>query len=719
LPYAKRPKSSSDLDTLTESDKGFHWCNKPHFSEDGTLVYANSSHKSLEGGVFLTTQKPIMTAHKDVRFTKLPTFPDASPPTLDTQKGFTRVTSQSEVPTATVNPEFDFADFSKAVVIDGPAGSHEQKVWELLAILFDEYDDLPEGMDEEEFSQHRERFRKDKLSEYWESLVHSDAEKHAQQAKTAEEKAIAHLSCHNVPEACHTLLNGLDLRLATLVALIGGDIYMRQDMVQQIEEWRRMDVLAEMEDPIRAIYELLAGNCGKCEGKTEGGKENKTSTFTIAKRFGLDWRRAFALRLWYGTLDDEPIEMAVAQFADALRDGFDEVKPVPWFVEQNVDMGFKDPEADNREDILWGILKLYASSKLDLPANVEDILAPQNVSGHPLNARLSFQLFHLFKVRKDEPEPARQIGLPTNRSGDGTNESFLSSTASSTVKYEQAEDSLMALGDSLTLTYAGSLHTPKYWTTAAFVYAHLSSVELREQYIRSLLSYFSNTYELNDGDPYFDYLTKKLGVPRAWLHSAGALRAKMEGDDLRQTLHLLEAGELVEAHEVLCRSVGPSSVISRDYDALREVLGGFIPTPENSPVDDVSRARGRPRARKEPVPGWNHGGQIYFDYVHLVDLTSHRPSFSTDEDLNEEISTLLKKLQSSLETIARERWESRGLEERVALAEISGFVAELVRQRKGADRGRILKLPLTEDRWLHHTREISLSYYHTLMGVVN
>ena len=116
------------------------------------------------------------------------------------------------------------------------------------------------------------------------------------------------------------------------------------------------------------------------EGKTEGGKENKTSTFTIAKRFGLDWRRAFALRLWYGTLDDEPIEMAVAQFADALRDGFDEVKPVPWFVEQNVDMGFKDPEADNREDILWGILKLYASSKLDLPANVEDILAPQNVS---------------------------------------------------------------------------------------------------------------------------------------------------------------------------------------------------------------------------------------------------------------------------------------------------------------------------------------------------
>lgn len=699
MPYAKRPKSSHDLDNLTESDKGFHLCNKPHFSEDGTLIYANTGHMSLEGGVFLTTQKPIVTAHKDVRFTKLPTFPDvsqstivqykhllieiqASPPTLDVQKAFTRLLAQSEVPTATVSPEFDFADFSKAVVIDGPAGAHEQKVWELLAVLFDEYDDIPEGMNEEEFSQHKERYRKDKLSEFWESLVRSDAEKHAQQAKTAEEKAIAHLSCHDVPEACHTLLNGLDLRLATLVALIGGDMQMREDMALQIEEWRRMDVLAEMEDPVRAIYELLAGNCGKCEGKTDGGKENKTSTFTIAKRFGLDWRRAFALRLWYGTLDDEPIEMAVAQFADALRDGFEEVKPVPWFVEQGVDMGFNDPEANNREDILWGILKLYASSKLDLPANVEDILAPQNVSGNPLNARLSFQLFHLFNARRDEPEPARQIGLPTNRSGDGANESFLSSTASSTVKYEQAEDSLTALGDSLTLTYASSLHTEKYWTTAAFVYAHVSSVELREQYIRSLLSYFSNTYEMKDGDPHFDYLTKKLGVPRAWLYSAGALRAKVEGNDLQQTLHLLEAGELVEAHQVLCRSVGPSSVISRDYDALREVLGGFIPTPENSPVEETHRGRGRPRAKKEPVPGWNHGGQIYFDYIHLVDLTSHRPSFSNDEDLTEEISSLLKKLQSSLETIAHERWESRGLEERVALAEISGFVAELVRQNK-------------------------------------
>ena len=143
---------------------------------------------------------------------------------------------------------------AKAVAIDTAAGTHEQHAWQLLSLLFDDVENIPADVDPE----NRERYKKERLSEFWKTLVFGDAQKHAQQAATPEERAIAQLSCNNVAEACHALLEGLDLRLATMVAQIGGDVNIRQTMLTQIEEWRRLDMLAEMEDAHRALYELMS-----------------------------------------------------------------------------------------------------------------------------------------------------------------------------------------------------------------------------------------------------------------------------------------------------------------------------------------------------------------------------------------------------------------------------------------------------------------------------
>lgn len=567
---------------------------------------------------------------------------------------------------------------ARAVAIDTTAGAHEQHAWQLLSLLFDNGDQVPEGVNPEQAELHK----KDQLSEFWKQLVWDDAQRHASQAASPEEKAIAYLSCNDVAESCHALLSGMDLRLATMVAQIGGDGTMRQSLVTQIEEWRRLDVLSEMEDSHRALYELLSGNCAQSEGKNVPNRENKASTFGICSRFGLDWRRAFGLRLWYGIMHDEPIELAVAQFADALSYGREDVKPVPWFTEANVDMGWTDPDAENREDLLWGILKLYASSKLQLAANIEDVLAPENVSGHPLNARLAFQLFQLFKSRLDDGEEAddRKVGMPTERGqGKGSHKSsFMSSTASRFDKDAQAENPLVELGDKITLTYAASLHTPEHWTTAVWVYTHLSTPAMREYYIKVLVNQFSDTYTLEESDATYIHLTQDLHIPATWLHAAAALQAKTEGDALRQATHLIKAEELDEAHDVLCRKVGPDAIISRDYDPLRELMGGFLPTPINSPTS-ASTSSSR---RNEPVQGWTQGGQIYFDYIELLDLSGQRSSYRVDEDLNDRIWELLGKLQRALEVAGKDRLELCGLEERVALMEIAGTVAGLVARSK-------------------------------------
>jgi len=578
----------------------------------------------------------------------------------------------------------EFSNFADVVPLDTATGTHEHLTWQLLNLLFDHGDRKPQGMNEEEFNRLQNRKRKEELSAFWQALVYDDAQQHLKQAATPEEKAIAHLSCNSIADACHVLLEGLDLRLATMIAQIGGDAAMRRDMTSQIEEWRRLDVLAEMDESIRALYELISGNCALSEGKIGAGRENRASSFKIGSHFKLDWRRAFGLRLWYGTMHDEPIELAVAQFADALRDGKEDVKPVPWFIEQKLDMGWNDPEKECREDVLWGILKLYASSKLDLPANIEEVLAPENVSGHPLNARLSFLLFQVFKSRWDDPDEdeERIVPMPTIRDSDDARSSFLSSTASTAESDIQAEEPLIELGDKLTLTYAASLHTPEHWTTAVWAYTHLSNSTMRAHYIRSLLNQFSHTYNLAESDTTFKYLAGPLQVPLTWMHAAAALEAKIKGDVLHQATHLIKASELEEAHEVLCRKVGPNSVISRDYDALRELLGGFLGTPPSSPTSELSHASHAFSKKKEPVPGWSQGGQIYFDYVELLDLTHQRVAYRDDEDLNEQINHLLLELQRALEAVKKDKWESVGLEERVALTEIAGTVADLTAKHK-------------------------------------
>jgi nuclear pore complex protein Nup98-Nup96 len=452
---------------------------------------------------------------------------------LSVQKQQTKITTAHGVPFATIITDpapVEFSTLAKAVAVDTAAGANEQHAWQLLSLLFDGADRIKKPADVD--PEHIQRYRKERLSEFWRNLVYHDAQKHAQDAATFEERAIAQLSCNNVAEACHALVEGLDLRLATMVAQIGGDSNMRQTMSTQIEEWRRLDMLAEMEDAHRALYELVAGNCAQANGKLGNGRENKAATFNISSRFALDWRRAFGLRLWYGTLVDEPIEMAVAQFADAVGDGLEDVKPVPWFIRDNADMGWTDPDATNREDLLWGILKLYAATKLDIPANVEDVLAPENVSGHPLNARLSFQLFQLFYSRhRDEvEEPERKVGMPTVRSdseGD-FRRSFMSSTATVTNNDTQGADPLVELGDKITLSYAASLHTQAHWTTAIWAYTHLSSAPMREHYIRSLINQYVKSLNLADSDATYAYLTDELYITRL-LRCRQRLKATLSG----------------------------------------------------------------------------------------------------------------------------------------------------------------------------------------------
>ena len=369
----------------------------------------------------------------------------AVPNTVLEQQSCSDISFDGYVPQATTNDYLDFAQFAEIISLDSVTGRKEQRAWELAHLLFDRLSDVPSTVPESDREEYLLRFRKDKVSNFWKKLVYADVQAHVKKAKSPEERALAYLTGGMIEDACNALLEGKNFRLATLVAQIGGVTTFRHVMATQLESWLQLNVLSEFDDHVRAIYELLASNICVCTGKSGAGPENKVPTFNFASHFKLDWRRSFGLRLWYGIDASADFTDAVRQYAKDLDDGSEQVKPVPWFIEEEVATGWKDPDPLSREDLLWSLLKVHANiDSIDLAA----AFAPESVSGNPMDARLSFQLVSLFR--------AQQVGPILEPSS--------------------------AASDSLTVTFATDLATliptnPKALITTSWVLLHLSDVQ--------------------------------------------------------------------------------------------------------------------------------------------------------------------------------------------------------------------------------------------------
>ncbi|MCJ1465952.1 hypothetical protein MMC07_004571 [Pseudocyphellaria aurata] len=670
-PYSKKSKShDGDEHSMSQSDQDFHKSYKPHWGPQTTLLYAMASNVDLSRSSstqtidLLKDQKGAFVSEgKDIRFAKFATGSPLIPGTLISQRSHTRVACDRGVPYA----EFQLIPFQEMAASIHNKGDREHSIWELAALLFDDRkSDLnlqDSSFDQEEFNQ---RVRKDDLVLMWQRICQASAVKAVAEAPNAEQRAIAHLSANNVVEACDELITGQDYRLAILVAQVGSDQIMREDMATQVNEWRDLNVLSEFTEPIRALYGLLAGNTCLCEGK-KGPLEDRAKTFVISEHFHMDWKRAFGLRLWYAILPEEPIEAAVKKYTDDLK-SHERRKPLPWFLEEETPSPWKDPNADQREDILWGLLKLYAASRgsLSTPA-VASVVTPHNTAGNPLDCRLSFQLYYALAPR-----------------------------------FPRAADP--AKGDQLALNFSAELDSAGEWLWAIFILLHLSSRTQRESRIQTLLTlHATNIADAND--PIFQTLTGEFKIPESWIWEAKALHARsVTQNHVHEVEFLLRAENWEEAHKTLCRVVAPQAIIERNYDGLKGLLDAF--------------GHG-----SDFVGDWDLGGGVYEDFIVLVMdnwKTSSEQDFAKAKEAGR--AMVLARLLGSLPGMVQERVGRAGLEEVVAVQEMSEYVARAVassskKNAKGIEPWRILQLPLAPEGHLTHGLEMALSYYEALMAV--
>ncbi|KAG8531068.1 uncharacterized protein KY384_004425 [Bacidia gigantensis] len=410
-----------------------------------------------------------------------------------------------------------FNDFYQAAQ---PVSAYERSVWGLAAILFDDQDSTTYGIPKSEQGKYDARIRKDRLAAFWQQICEEEAETNARELQSAEERAIAFLSANKVGKACETLLQSKNYRLATLIAQIGNNGTMHTEIASQISTWRDLNVLSEISEPIRALYSLLAAQTCTCEGKKAQHIEDRANTFSISERFNLDWKRAFGLRLYYAIETNDPIEVAVAAFAEDIKN---------------------DEPKKPGDDLLYALLQVYAASKKWLPfPSLAHILLPQTQEPSALTARLSFQLY-----------------------------------CALTGRFPDSADSTVA--DTISTQFAVQLDAAGEWLWALFALIHISDPTNREQRIKALLAHHAGDLV---ADPPHDDRWKDIidiyKVPETWLYQAKALRARaVDHDRLREAGYLVKAEQWVDAHEVLKRVVGPDCVIAEEWDKLQGLLTAF------------------------------------------------------------------------------------------------------------------------------------------------
>ncbi|KAM6534898.1 hypothetical protein FALCPG4_004517 [Fusarium falciforme] len=662
-PYERQDKNL----TIDHDEKVFHDAGRPTWGPDETLVVPRpfdpeSGRRSIPRTSDLLSFKR-STIQTETQELRLATFSsDSSKRYLNSQDKLTEIRVIDDIPVASLKAA-SLKDVFHQQDMNDPSSMQEKHVWDLASILFDDLEPHP--------TQPEHLIRRAELSHFWTDLVDQASSTTIGLAGSSEEKAVACLAGHRVTEACKHLLDGKNFRLATLVPLIGTNDAAKKDMREQLKAWHDSKMLSEFSESIRTIYELLSGNACVCEGMKGVPVEDRLDSFVISKKFGLDWKQSFGLRLWYGIAQFDDLAAAVQGFKNDV-DQEKEYLPLPWYIDQGIKPLWDDVDSDRRQDLLWGLLQLYANDASDLEA----ILRPENSQLSPLDMRLTWQL-----------------GLA------------LVSTGKVSFGERATEKA-----DAATIAYASQLTSAGEWLEAVFVLLHLSNSVARKMAIQEHLARHAGSIG-DETSTAFGVLVEKFCIPSSWIWEALALYMRsVKKDAYAEVQCLLRAGSFVEAHRVLVKEVAPLAIVEREYDNLSALISQF-------------------EGRHMAISNWSLGGEIYNLFLTLI---QHRSKGETPPAIV--LEKLLAGLHAMDEDVADSEvlryaavsdMADETAKEILKATKKKQVCQEDVMPRHGSVltdfqdmelRAKILNLPLTQDRLLAYSVDLGMDRYREVMS---
>lgn len=369
---------------------------------------------------------------------------------LKVQLANSKISSVNGIPVAQPSDQLRFHHFSSSFAADDQG--FEAQLLRLGSALFDEIDlrlpdDAPAALSNRVLLLRRKMAVSKWLEEAVAGAVDQDL---LGTVENGPARVFALLTGHQVERAAQTALDAGDVRLATLIARIGGNQQFRDEVALQLERWKANWIDSEISSDYRKIYSLLAGLVGTSPGRSSADRADASPEMFVPER--LDWKRAFGLHLWYGSAFDADLSDGLQRFQDALASAHAPALPVPWYQEASLST------AEARRwhmpsqtlDTLYLLLNLYA----DTATSLERVLDPSTFGPTPLDFRLSWHLYTILALALR----SRDFG---DRSATGATK----------------EAGFSAAANNLTSSYAAQLEDLGLWDQAVLVLLHLELPE--------------------------------------------------------------------------------------------------------------------------------------------------------------------------------------------------------------------------------------------------
>ena len=307
---------------------------------------------------------------------------------------------------------------------------------------------------------------------------------------------------YRISDACNEATKTKDLHLATLLALAEESTQeYRQDLHNQLEVWRKDGSLSEIQLWYRAIYEILAGEIDV--------RGNALGQLGIGKK--VDWKRAFAMRLWFGIpAENGEIKDAVQEYWMACQQDSSIAKPVPWYNTTN------QKTVPGVYDGLFQLLKLYAGSGLN---TLDDALNSYNFSSAVTDVRVSWHLYVILSQLKGKASFADSYG----------------------------SKAISDTGERLTLAYINQLEHLGLWNWSIFTALHLQRENTRKGIVIDILARHISTIPTSvEEQGIISKFVDQWKIPMEWILEAKVSPLPLH-NDLLYRLCMQELREIISS----------------------------------------------------------------------------------------------------------------------------------------------------------------------------
>lgn len=172
------------------------------------------------------------------------------------------------------------------------------------------------------------------------------------------------------------------------------------------------------------------------------------------------------------------------------------------------------------------------------------------------------------------------------------------------------DSSVSHANDAIAESFAKTLESAGLWKEAIFVYSSVSDDSTVEDLIRRVV--ISSIDLIKDsGQDNEEFAVSVLGVPRGLIYEAIALKKSEAADHWGEAEALVQAQLWEQAHNVICKELGPSAVIDNQEETLRNLKALTESFPQEGDI----------------IPNWNQGAGMYIKYFELLD------SFENQNDI--------------------------------------------------------------------------------------